>query len=104
MAPGAAPEKNIDSVLQERRVFPPSAEFSAQAHIKTMTKYERLAKFADEEPEKFWADIAGELHWFKPWDRVLEWNCPWAKWFVGGEFNLSYNCLDRHLSTWRRNK
>ena len=49
-------------------------------------------------------DIARELHWFKPWDKVLEWNCPWAKWFVGGQINLSYNCLDRHVSTWRKNK
>jgi rhodanese-related sulfurtransferase len=44
------------------------------------------------------------LHWFKPWDKVLEWNCPWAKWFVGGQINLSYNCLDRHVATWRKNK
>ncbi len=52
----------------------------------------------------FWADIARELHWFKPWDKVLEWNVPWAKWFVGGKINLSYNCLDRHVATWRKNK
>ena len=55
-------------------------------------------------PPKFWAEIASELHWFKPWDQVLEWNCPWAKWFSGGQINLSYNCLDRHVATWRRNK
>ena len=56
------------------------------------------------ESGKFWGRIAAELHWFKPWEQVLEWDCPWAKWFVGGQINLSYNCLDRHVATWRRNK
>ncbi len=55
-------------------------------------------------PEKFWGRIAEELHWFKKWDKVLEWNNPWAKWFVGGQINLSYNCLDRHVLTARKNK
>jgi len=95
---------NIDSVLQETRVFEPSKEFSQQAHVNSMAEYERLYKEAAEDPEKFWAKIASELHWFKPWDKVLEWDVPWAKWFVGGRFNLSYNCLDRHVQTWRKNK
>jgi acetyl-CoA synthetase len=56
------------------------------------------------DPEKFWGGIASDLHWFKKWDKVLEWNVPWAKWFVGGQINLSYNCLDRHVQSWRRNK
>ena len=55
-------------------------------------------------PEGYWAKIAGELHWFKRWDKVLEWSCPWAKWFSGGEINLSYNCFDRHVASSRRNK
>jgi acetyl-CoA synthetase len=57
-----------------------------------------------EEPEKFWGRAAEELHWFKKWDKVLEWKSPWAKWFVGGQINLSYNCLDRHVQTARKNK
>jgi len=55
-------------------------------------------------PERFWAKIAEELVWFKKWRKVLEWKLPFAKWFVGGKINVSYNCLDRHLSTWRKNK
>src|SRR5439155_5730115 len=55
-------------------------------------------------PEKYWARMAAELRWMKPWKKVLEWKAPFAKWFVGGKLNVSDNCLDRHLSTWRRNK
>jgi acetyl-CoA synthetase len=69
-----------------------------------MEEYRRLYEQARTDPEKFWGDIAQELHWFRPWDKVLEWNCPWAKWFSGGEINISYNCLDRHAATWRKNK
>ena len=100
----AMSQVNIDSILQESRVFPPSQEFSAKAHIKSLEEYERVYKEAKENPEKFWAGIADQLHWFKKWDKVLEWKAPWAKWFVGGQINLSYNCLDRHVQTWRRNK
>jgi acetyl-CoA synthetase len=95
---------NIDSVLNEKRVFEPSPEFSQNAHIKSLEEYERLYAEAEADPEKFWGEIAAELHWFRKWDKVLEWNLPWAKWFVGGQINLSYNCLDRHVATWRRNK
>src|SRR5690349_753680 len=95
---------NIDSILQEQRKFPPPAEFSQQAHVKSMDEYERLYKESVDDPDKFWSRVAAELHWFKKWDKVLEWNCPWAKWFVGGQINLSYNCLDRHVQTWRKNK
>jgi acetyl-CoA synthetase len=94
----------IDSVLNEQRVFEPSDEFRAGAQIKSRADYDRLYKEAKDDPEGFWANIARELHWFKPWDRVLEWNLPFAKWFVGGEINISYNCLDRHVATWRKNK
>ena len=100
----AISQVNIDSILQETRVFPPSPEFSSKAHIKSLEEYERIYKEAEDNPEKFWAGVAEELHWFKKWDKVLEWNAPWAKWFVGGQINLSYNCLDRHVQTWRRNK
>jgi acetyl-CoA synthetase len=102
---GAVPQStNIDSILHENRSFAPSEEFSSHAHVKNMAEYEALYKRAAEDPEGFWADIAKDLHWFKPWDKVLEWNAPWAKWFSGGQINLSYNCLDRHLKTWRKNK
>ena len=69
-----------------------------------MDEYRRLCKQAEDDPDTFWAGIARELHWFKPWERVLDWNVPWAKWFVGGQINLSYNCLDRHVAMWRKNK
>jgi len=96
--------QSIDSILKETRVFQPSPEFSQQAHIKSLEQYEQLYREAEENPEAFWGRIAEELHWFRKWDRVLEWNAPWAKWFVGGRINLSYNCLDRHVASWRRNK
>jgi acetyl-CoA synthetase len=95
---------NIDSVLTEQRVFEPSEDFQSKAHIKSKAEYERLYKEAADHPAEFWAKIARELHWFKPWERVLEWSLPFAQWFIGGELNLSYNCLDRHVATWRKNK
>ncbi len=99
-----ATQVNIDSILDEQRSFEPPAEFSRKAQIKSLAEYEALYKESVEQPEKFWARAAEELHWFKKWDKVLEWKAPWAKWFVGGEINLSYNCLDRHVQTARKNK
>jgi acetyl-CoA synthetase len=99
-----ASDTNIDSVLQEQRRFEPPEHFRKQAHIKSLEEYERIYRESVEHPERFWGGIAEELHWFKKWDKVLEWNNPWAKWFVGGQINLSYNCLDRHVQTWRKNK
>ncbi|HJQ27052.1 MAG TPA: acetate--CoA ligase [Blastocatellia bacterium] len=95
---------SIDSILKETRVFKPDESFSEQAYISSLEQYEQLYREAEADPEGFWAKIAGDLHWFKPWDKVLEWQAPWAKWFVGGQLNLSYNCLDRHTQTWRKNK
>ncbi len=95
---------NIDSVLHEKRVFEPSPEFSQQAHIKSMQEYEQLYEEAAKDPAGFWGRIAGELHWHRKWDKVFDWDCPWAKWFIGGQINISYNCLDRHVATWRKNK
>jgi len=96
---------NIDSVLHEERVFPPPASFSELAHIKSMQELERLRAEATANPEAFWEHYAEqELHWFKKWDSVLKWEPPHAEWFGGGKINISYNCLDRHLNTWRRNK
>ena len=64
--------------------------------MKSLEEYEALYRRSIQDPEKFWAEIAAELHWFAPWTSVLEWNLPWAKWFVGGKINLCYNCVDRH--------
>jgi len=95
---------NIESLQTEDRVFPPPPGFSQNAHIKSMEELERLRAEASADPESFWARMAEELHWFKKWDQVLDWKPPHAEWFVGGKINISYNCLDRHLATWRRNK
>jgi len=96
---------NIDSVLNEERVFPPPASFSEKALISSLAALQALREEASADPEAFWARYAGEeLHWFKKWDTVLKWNPPHARWFNGGKINVSYNCLDRHLDTWRRNK
>jgi acetyl-CoA synthetase len=96
--------QDLDSTLRENRLFPPPPEFSARAHIKSLEEYEALYKQSIEDPEKFWAAVAHQLHWFKPWDKVLDWNLPWAKWFVGGKMNLSYNCVDRHALGSRADK
>jgi acetyl-CoA synthetase len=98
------PQADIESVLKEKRVFPPPADFAARAHVGSAADYERWVRLAEENPEKFWADVAGELDWFTPWRTVLEWKAPFAKWFVGATTNLSHNCLDRHLTSGRRNK
>jgi len=95
---------NITSVLKETRLFPPPAEFAAKAFIPSAAEYERLAQWAKDDPDAFWAEAAKALHWFKPWDKVLEWKEPFAKWFVGARINASYNCLDRHLTGTRKTK
>ncbi len=94
----------IDTVMKEERLFPPPEQFAEQARIGSVEEYEELWREAAEDLEGFWGRLAGELHWFKPYERVLEWNEPFAKWFVGGQTNVSYNCLDVHLDTPRRNK
>ena len=95
---------HIDSTLTESRKFPPSAEFSASAWVKSFEEYQALCKRADSDPDAFWAECARNLHWFKPFGKTLEWNFPFAKWFLGGTINAAYNCLDRHLDGPRRNK
>jgi acetyl-CoA synthetase len=99
------PSLDIHSILKEQRVFEPSPEFRSKAHIGSVADYERLYKQAEDHPDEFWAGIASELHWFKPWTRVLDWNLPFAKWFVEGQLNISYNCIDRHVAAgFRKNK
>jgi acetyl-CoA synthetase len=101
----ASASSGITSVLKESRVFPPPESFRSQAHLQSLEEYERLFAEAKDNPEGFWGRQANELiDWYEPWHKVLEWNHPFAKWFVGGRLNASYNCLDRHLATWRKNK
>ncbi|MBX7105782.1 MAG: acetate--CoA ligase [Gemmataceae bacterium] len=95
--------KHITSVLKESRVFPPSAEFCAGARVDT-AEAQRLREWAKRDHEGFWAEQAKSLHWFTPWTKTLEWNPPDAKWFVGGKINASFNCLDRHVASSRKNK
>jgi acetyl-CoA synthetase len=90
----------IDALLREDRRFPPAREFQQQAIVADPEVYQR----AERDPEKFWAGLASELEWIRPWDEVLRWKSPNAEWFVGGKLNASANCLDRHVRTARRNK
>ena len=95
----------ITSILKEKRLFKPKADFAKEAHIKNFKAYQALYKQALKNPQKFWAQQAKFLlDWFKPWTKVLSWNPPFAKWFLGGKINASTNCVDRHLTTWRKNK
>ncbi|MBA4106137.1 MAG: acetate--CoA ligase [Pirellula sp.] len=89
----------LDTVMQESRVFPPTAETSARARIKSMAEYQQLWDEAAADPPAFWAKLAkDELHWFEPFTKALNWNEPHAEWFVGGKTNASYNCLDKHVA------
>ena len=96
--------ENIQSVLQETRSFPPTAEFAKQANISTEAQYQKMWTQAKDDPSSFWGELASNLHWFKKWDHVLQGEMPETKWFVGGKINACYNCVDRHLTTWRKNK
>ena len=97
--------KHIETHLVESRLFKPAKSFSHKAHISSFEEYEELYRKSIEHPEKFWAQQAAELLvWHTKWKTVLEWNEPFAKWFVGGQLNVAENCLDRHLHNGRRNK
>jgi acetyl-CoA synthetase len=86
-------------------VYPPSPEFATKAHISGIEKYRELYRKAEQTPEDFWAELAQrELHWFEKWEHAFEWHPPFVKWFAGGKINASYNCLDRHLATNRKDK
>ena len=94
--------KQIANVMNETRVFPPSAEFSSRAAIGSMDAYQALYDESIADPVKFWDTQAKtHLHWFEPYTKCLEWNEPFAKWFVGGKTNVSYNCLDAHVRAGR---
>src|SRR5689334_1882249 len=97
-------DKNIESHLIEKRVFKPSREFAKNARIKSLAHYRKMYRESIRSPDRFWAREAKELIWHRSWKKVLDWKAPFAKWFVGGQLNLSENCLDRHLHGPRRNK
>ncbi len=91
---------HITSVLREERVFTPPkgvGDALGGAHVASLEDYERLHAQAVSDPEGFWAQVAGELDWFQPWEQVLSWSCPDAKWFVGGKTNLCHNAVDRQV-------
>jgi len=98
--------KTITSMMAENRVFPPSEEAQKRAYIKSLEEYKQIYQRSIDDPEGFWAEMAEQLDWFKKWDKVLVKDFKEAKheWFVGGKLNACYNCLDRHLTTWRKNK
>ena len=92
---------SIDALLKEERSFPPPSDFTARANMADPDIYAKAAA----DPEGFWAGLAEELDWFQKWDTVLDWSdAPFAKWFIGGKLNVSYNCIDRHVKNGRRNK
>ncbi|MCX5928525.1 MAG: AMP-binding protein, partial [Synechococcus sp. LacPavin_0920_WC12_MAG_50_7] len=92
-------DTSIESVLKEKRLFQPPEALAEAATIGNMASYRKLAAEAEAQPEQFWGRLANqELHWFSPFQEVLNWsNPPFARWFEGGTTNISYNCLDRHL-------
>ncbi len=92
----------LDTVLHESRLFPPSQEFSSRARISSPEEYQALWDRAAEDPAAFWADLAREeLHWFEPFTEALQWKEPNAEWFVDGKTNACYNCLDKHVAEGR---
>jgi acetyl-CoA synthetase len=101
---GKDKDKTIVSMLQEERKFPPTEEFSEKAHVKSLKEYQKMWKRSVEDPEGFWAEQAENLEWMKKWDTVRSWDPPNCKWFEGGKLNVSVNCLDRHVDSWKKNK
>jgi len=91
---------DIDNLLHEHPQFPPDEHWRPHANVIDPKIYAQAAR----DPEAFWAEFARELEWIRPWDRVLDWQAPYARWFDGGKINASANCLDRHVRTARRNK
>ncbi|GER83188.1 acetyl-coenzyme A synthetase [Thermogemmatispora aurantia] len=103
--------ENTDTILMEERLFPPSPEVVERANIMAYMKskgfdnYENFYRWSLEHREEFWNDMARELHWFQPWHTTFQWTeKPFFQWFVGGKFNIVYNCLDRHMQTATRQK
>jgi len=101
-----AMEKGITSMMEERRVFYPPQELSARAYIRNLDEYRKIYQKSIDDPEGFWAQMAQQLEWYKRWDKVLvdDFANAQHEWFVGGKINVTNNCIDRHLKTWRKNK
>jgi len=99
-------EKGIVSTAEDKQVYEPPDGVKLRAYIKNMDEYKKLYQRSTNDAEGFWGEMAEQLDWYKKWDKVLEWdfNKPEVKWFLGGKLNASYNCLDRHLNSWRSNK
>ena len=99
-------EKTITSMMAEKRTIYPPSELAKNAYIRSMDEYKEIYQRSIDDPEGFWAEMAEQLDWFKKWDKVLveDFAEGQHQWFVGGKLNVCYNCLDRHLSTWRKNK
>jgi acetyl-CoA synthetase len=97
--------QNLETVLDEQREFSPPESFAAASHLSDFSLYQKRYRESLDDPEKFWAEVASELQWFKKWDTVLESDdAPFFRWFEGGRTNLSINCIDRHLDGPLRNK
>jgi acetyl-CoA synthetase len=99
-------ERKVTSATDDEQVFEPSDSVKMKAFVKSLDEYRKLYQKSINDPEKFWAELAEQLDWYKKWNKVFEWdlNKPEIKWFIGGKLNASYNCLDRHLNSWRSNK
>src|SRR5947209_7889337 len=96
-----ATETGIEQLLQAGTEIHPPASLAANARLRDYpAEYARSV----ESPESFWAEIAQELEWFKPWTKIFEWKYPTFEWFIGAKCNITYNCLDRHVKAGRRNK
>ncbi|MFB9991512.1 acetate--CoA ligase [Deinococcus oregonensis] len=87
----------IDNVLHENRVFAPSAEFAATSSL-TAAEYQIRYDRSLQDPNGFWGEVAADLTWMKPWEQVLDWQEPHAQWFAGGQTNIAFNALDRHVA------
>ena len=104
------PQEDISVLLEEKRVFKPSETFVNQTNVKHwmdahgIQSLEELLQKA-QDWKWFWKEVAGDyLEFYKPYDQVVEWDAPWAKWFVGGQYNIVHDALDKHVKTWRKNK
>ena len=93
-------ESHIESRMEGKDIYPPSEEFKKQANVNDPEIY----KYAEENYEEFWADLAERLDWYEKWDEVLKWDPPHAEWFVNGKINAAYNCVDRHVENGKGDK
>lgn len=97
----AASEGGISQLLHTEREMAPPEFLASRARLRD---YDSEHLHSVQDPDGFWADVAGELEWFRPWDQVFEWTYPTFRWFLGGRCNITHNCLDRNVLQGRRNK